>query len=789
MPCPERIMIVKHLHGELGENEVAEVEKHLAECLDCNVLSIDLKQASAALHGGGRTKPAPGCPPRDVLATYVEGSLRDDQMKKLEKHISICDHCVSELAALYEEKKQRSRPPVLGPGQLQKLRDLPASDAARAPETPAAPRRSPAPAARRGVPAMAAETPAAPVEDKAEYQRKLYKMVLGAAAALLLVVVLYVLMTSGSGGTDPADADRLASGDTRASETASGPSGRASEGREIALPPRPDSSGVFKKYKRPPAPGLGTEAPKPKPEIKGLESRDVDAKPVERETPSYEEEFGDDPVGGAEPGAEVEPEPSTEPTPAPKPVAPIKKSEPAPVAKKTEPAGEKEVAAKKEEKPIDPVECLSIFDGVIEVKEPDSKTWQKLSENSKLTEKTELRTDRKEGRFFVTDKLSVSMDRKTHIVLGNYRGKPMYELVEGELFVEAFDLEEYTFFKLREQDAVVKIRFCNAHIEADSTAKVAAQDGGCRVERGDQSMTVSKGHRLSVRKDDDLSDPSKSSSALKRPSWTEDVHLAKKVVHGDVKVMRDGSVIIEYDFRDDDEMLDFHVASGDARIDTRRNAMFFELSGDLGTVVSKLVTKGDISLEYYIFLSKGPGAHLWALGTTTGDRRNSRVAGVYPTGSRTRGWRRSGVPAEAIFLVDNDARDRSRKYIMAGKSIKVSVDRKGDEISWLTFDEEVGDPEGRINNFALGFYGPESAFVTRLVVRCFLDDEWMVKKVFGKDDEKRLKGSKGKRDDWKKEREKRREKREKDERGEREKDGRKKGDREKQLRRPGDGED
>jgi anti-sigma factor RsiW len=696
MACPEHEDLVKFLHGELSEDEAGIIEKHLAKCLRCSVLAIDLSMAGGALQSAGRGARARGCPPRDVLETYLAGTIDERRRAKLDKHISVCDACLAELATLHEEKLQKSTRAGLSAGAIQKLYDMkPEGGGAAAP-------RSGGIAARwRAV-------------------KPIYRIAAASAAVLVIVVVLFLVLGNPSADETTAQLTEPAGAREDARAAAYDDPYRKGKRIEIGCPDDETEDGeelgnnnwesaYLKKHTH----------SKTAPSTDGTADRSDD----------YADESGYD---FNKPESQREEPKAPAPLPEP-PVVEAPAPTPAKSAPPPPPPSKPATAVKVEPKPPQPLACLSLFEGM-EVKEPGGSAWKGLDEKTKLAVKTELRTTRKEGRVFFGEDLSILFAKKTRVAVVNDGGTASIKLLGGEIVVEAYERKEPALFSLA--GATVKLTDCTVHMQGGKSPSVTAIDGGCGVVLCGDAVTVATGHKLMLGKSDKLGRPRKTSSGT-APKWTRSVHLAHKVVHGAVSIKSNGYVLINYRFKKDDEIEDF-ITRG--TLWTKNRRLGIGLHGSASAVVSKLLFAGEYQLEYTVEVENAGTIHTWAIGTKTGSPTDAFSGGAITCPPNLRRLRTNRVWA-ARLLIRGEVVNTRNRYLRAGRTSKISVKRKGNTLTWQhdgksIFTEKAGDPGGDVN-FALAFTGQGSAYVSRLSIYCKLDRKWLKDAALGKDDAKK----------------------------------------------------
>ena len=98
---------------------MARIDSHLAECDECRkrLLPEDqLSQAVAKLYRRIYANLPPDCTTYDLLASYVDGQLDEEEKKRVEEHFKVCSRCAEDLRSLEEFRmalqKQPKRLPV-----------------------------------------------------------------------------------------------------------------------------------------------------------------------------------------------------------------------------------------------------------------------------------------------------------------------------------------------------------------------------------------------------------------------------------------------------------------------------------------------------------------------------------------------------------------------------------------------------------------------------------------------------------------------------------------------------
>ena len=94
------------LDGELDSEKKEQLERHLAECEDCQSEYEALRRQENALIREWRQFRSNECPPPELVAGYVEGRLGQADQQRMSEHVEICAVCEAEVDAarqLFEE--------------------------------------------------------------------------------------------------------------------------------------------------------------------------------------------------------------------------------------------------------------------------------------------------------------------------------------------------------------------------------------------------------------------------------------------------------------------------------------------------------------------------------------------------------------------------------------------------------------------------------------------------------------------------------------------------------------
>lgn len=102
--CERADLIPAYLAGELAEHEARSFEEHLASCPNCADAVEAFEAVSRRMPAlGGRGGLTEDCLDPETLAAYADGSLDGPKRGAAERHLAVCERCLSEVADLWRE--------------------------------------------------------------------------------------------------------------------------------------------------------------------------------------------------------------------------------------------------------------------------------------------------------------------------------------------------------------------------------------------------------------------------------------------------------------------------------------------------------------------------------------------------------------------------------------------------------------------------------------------------------------------------------------------------------------
>lgn len=108
--CPDFSLLSQFLDHELKKGEEAKIKRHLEECSDCHakadrigqiegMVRAELTGSSSQLSPQPRS---PECLSPEIVSGYVQRTLPAEEEAQAEKHLQMCDQCLSEVMGAFQ---------------------------------------------------------------------------------------------------------------------------------------------------------------------------------------------------------------------------------------------------------------------------------------------------------------------------------------------------------------------------------------------------------------------------------------------------------------------------------------------------------------------------------------------------------------------------------------------------------------------------------------------------------------------------------------------------------------